>query len=180
VQAAVDLFPDDGLIALRLYGSQVTANARACSDSVLAVGFGPAKTNRALISEALSRVRARGVTPIDYALRQAAQDFPENATRTIILVSDGRESCDGDPCAAASDLAADGFVINTVGFQVDRVGQAQLKCIAAASGGTYFDVPVASELAVKLRDALGECLIAGAGDGRGVTMRANAPDHDAS
>jgi Ca-activated chloride channel family protein len=163
VQAALDIFPDDARIALRLYGSQAGAGVRNCEDSVLVVGFAPAATNRIEITEAMSRVRARGLTPIEYALEEAAGDFPEDATRTIILVSDGRESCGGDPCAAAAKLATQGFVINTVGFQVDRVGQSQLMCIAKASGGQYFDVPVAVGLADKLREALSNCVVAGIG-----------------
>jgi Ca-activated chloride channel family protein len=163
VQEAIDIFPDDAGIALRLYGAQAGAGVRNCEDSVLAVSFAPAATNRIKITEALSRVRARGLTPIQYALDEAEGDFPEDAMRTIILVSDGRESCGGDPCATAARLATRGFVINTVGFQVDRVGRSQLMCIAKASGGQYFDVPVAVGLADKLREALGNCVVADTG-----------------
>ncbi len=160
VKAALDVFPDDGMIALRLYGSTSSVNLRNCTDSVLAVGFAPAAENRSAITDALSRARARGLTPIDFALREAVRDFPAHASRTIILVSDGRESCSGDTCVAAAELAEQGFVINTIGFQVDRLGQAQLQCIAKASRGQYFNVAIAEDLVTRLRDALEVCLVA--------------------
>jgi Ca-activated chloride channel family protein len=161
IQAAIDLFPSDGLLGLRLYGSQAPVDREVCTDTVLAVPLAPAAENRNAITTALASARARGKTPIAYALEQAAADFPEHATRTIILVSDGRESCQGDPCATAAQLAKRGFVINTVGFQVDRPGRSQLQCIAAATGGQYFNAPVAIQLTNRLLDALGVCTIAG-------------------
>jgi Ca-activated chloride channel family protein len=157
IQAALDLFPDDGLVGLRLYGSQAPVSRELCTDTVLAVPLAPATENRKAITSALTNARARGKTPIAYALEQAAADFPEHATRTIILVSDGRQ---GDPCATAVQLAKRGFVINTVGFQVDRPGRSQLQCIAAATGGQYFNAPVALQLTNRLLDALGVCTIA--------------------
>jgi Ca-activated chloride channel family protein len=161
VQAALDLFPDDGQIALRFYGSQAPVNAGLCDDTVLAVPFAPAAQNRAAVSKALTLARARGKTPIAYTLEQAARDFPENTTRTIILVSDGRESCGGDPCATAAALAKQGFVINTVGFQADRPGRFELQCIANTTGGQYFNAPVALQLTNKVLEALGVCVVAG-------------------
>jgi Ca-activated chloride channel family protein len=161
VSAVVDLFPDDGFIALRFYGSQTSAARMDCGDSVLAVPFAPAFTNRAPIKSALADAHARGLTPIAYSLAQAVSDFPtDRLDKTIILVSDGGESCNGDPCAAAAKLHAQGFVINTVGFMIAGLARAQLRCIASASGGQYFDVPVAVTLSDSLRQAFGQCPVA--------------------
>ncbi len=163
IQAALELFPDDGQIGLRLYGSQNVVQRGVCTDSILAVPFAPAAKNRTMITAALAAARARGKTPIGYALEQAASDFPKDATRTIILVSDGRESCSGEPCAVAARLAGEGFVINTVGFQVDRTGRNQLECIASVTGGQYFNAPAAVQLTNQLLQALGVCAVAGNG-----------------
>jgi Ca-activated chloride channel family protein len=160
VKAALDLFPDDGLIALRFYGSESYASRRICNDSVLAVPFGPTAGNREPIKLALAGARARGRTPIAFALERAAADFPEGASRTIVLVSDGRENCDGDPCGTASALAAQGFVINTVGFQADRSGRIQLQCIAEVTGGKFFNAPAALQLTDQLLQALAVCTVA--------------------
>ena len=159
--ATIDLFPDDGYLALRLYGSELSVGRMDCEDTRLAVPFTIAGIARASIKSALANTHARGLTPIAYSLIQAAADFT-NATfeRTIVLVSDGGESCNGDACATAALLHTQGFVINTVGFMTSGVPRAQLRCIAAASGGQYFDVPVATVLADQLSRALGECPVA--------------------
>jgi len=161
VSGVVDLFPDDGFLALRFYGSQTPAVRMDCGDSVLAVPFAPAVANRTPIKLAMAQAHARGVTPIAFSLAQAAHDFPSDALqRTIILVSDGGESCDGDPCATAALLHTQGFVINAVGFMIAGIARAQLRCIAAASGGKYFDVPVAVSLSESLGQAFGQCPVA--------------------
>jgi Ca-activated chloride channel homolog len=86
--------------------------------------------NRALIVAALASTRPQGITPIAYALGEAASDFAAGAAgRTIILMSDGGETCGGNVCVAAGELARSGIVINTVAIQADNNGQRQLQCI---------------------------------------------------
>jgi Ca-activated chloride channel family protein len=161
IDQTVDLFPPDARIALRLYGSAAQAVRMDCRDSVLMVPFAPAAKNGALIKLALADAHARGVTPIAYALEQAAGDFRDDSIgRTIVLVSDGGEDCNGDPCATAAALHDQGLVINTIGLGVDVRGGRQLQCIAKASGGQYYAVPVAAQLQDKLIQALGICPVA--------------------
>ena len=76
------------------------------------------------------------------------------------MISDGAESCGGEPCAVAVALADEGFVINTIGLGTDVRDQLQLRCVAMATGGEYFHVPVAAELQEKLAEALGVCPVA--------------------
>jgi hypothetical protein len=73
----------------------------------------------------------------------------------IVLISDGKETCEGDPCAAARALAQGQakVVIHTVGFGVDSAARGQLECIAHASGGRYFDASGAAELSTALAEA---------------------------
>jgi Ca-activated chloride channel family protein len=161
VYATLDLMPDYARVALRLYGSESQAARSDCKDSVLKVPFAPAFGNRTAIKLALAASHARGLTPIAYALLQASGDFGESAAdRTIVLVSDGGETCGGDPCAVAALLAGQGFVINTVALQPDIQGRRQLQCIAKATGGEYFAVPTAAQLQDKVMQALGICPIA--------------------
>jgi Ca-activated chloride channel homolog len=127
----------------------------------LKVPFAPASINRSAIKLALADTHARGVTPIAFALQQASEDFPAQASeRVIVLLSDGGEDCNGDPCATAAQLHALGFVINTVGLLTDVQGSRQLQCIARVGGGQYFGVPTAVQLTDKLMQALGICPIA--------------------
>ena len=162
VVAVVDLFPPDGQLALRFYGSQSQTIREDCTDTTLAVPFAPAAVNRDAILQALSDAHARGLTPIAYALHQAVTDFPDDddLDKVIIVVSDGIESCYGDPCGAATELGLMGFMVHTVGFVVSREARAQLQCVANVTGGTYFDVPVAVQLPDTLKEAFSACPIA--------------------
>jgi hypothetical protein len=103
----------------------------------------------------LDKAVPRGQTPIAYSLQQAAQDFgaPSDEERAMILVSDGIETCGGDPLAAVRDLAAKGFKVkvHTIGFDVDAAARAQLEAISTATGGEYVDARSASALADTLR-----------------------------
>jgi hypothetical protein len=122
------------------------------------VPFGPASASTAAIVAAVDGARAQGYTPIAYSLGQAANDFASGAKeRVIVLVSDGKETCWGDPVLAARALAAKGITIHTVGFVVDSAARGQLQAIARATGGTYFDAPVGPELPDMLRNALSAC-----------------------
>ena len=162
VAGMVELFPEDGYLALRFYGSRSDRMAQDCADTTLAVPFAPAFENRDDILLALTVTETNGLTPIARALEAAVRDFPRDNTteKLIIVVSDGIESCNGDPCETAADLADLGFVVHTVGFVVNRATATQLRCIANATGGTYFDVPVAVELSDTLKEAFSACPIA--------------------
>src|SRR5688500_14745028 len=85
-------------LALRVYGHRYSRQANNCNDSHLEVAFGINNHNN-IISE-INDITPRGVTPITYSLLQAANDFPANAgyRNIVILITDGVESCGGDPC----------------------------------------------------------------------------------
>ena len=107
----------------------------------------PGERGRRRHHDAVDAAKAQGYTPIAYSLGQAANDFPADAKeRVIVLVSDGKETCQGDPVVAAKALAAKGITVHTVGFIVDTAARGQLQAIAQATGGTYFDAPVGPEL----------------------------------
>jgi Ca-activated chloride channel family protein len=166
----IDRFPPTGYLALRFYGSEHVVTRNHCEDSLLAVPFAPAQENVEPLKLALAQAHARGVTPLAYALEQAGTDFPGNAVeKLIVIVSDGLESCGGNPCAAAAALGRQGFVINTIGFLADRDARRQLQCVADATGGQYFHVPVNIGLQEKLDEAFAGCPIAAAPTERPVT-----------
>ena len=118
----------------------------------------PASAAGGAITASVDGAKAQGYTPIAYSLGQAANDFPADAKeRVIVLVSDGKETCQGDPVVAAKALAAKGITVHTVGFIVDTAARGQLQAIARATGGTYFDAPVGPELPDTLKSALNAC-----------------------
>ncbi len=95
----------------------------------------------AVIGSRLGSLVPRGKTPITDALQLAADTLTgREDDRTIVLVSDGIETCKGDPCALAEALHASdaGLKIHVVGYGVDAQAQAQLQCVANKGGGAYF------------------------------------------
>lgn len=149
--------PADLVVALRAYGHASPKEQHDCKDTALLVPFGPASGQRAAVTAQAKALTPRGWTPITWVLQTAAADFPAAASeRVIVLVSDGKETCDGDPCALARALAAGRppVVIHTIGFAVDDAARLQLACIAAATGGRTFDAATADQLAAVLATAV--------------------------
>ena len=147
IKGVAGFIPAQAQLSLRMYGAQSAASQKNCQDTHLAVPFGPASASGGAITTTVDGAKAQGYTPIAYSLGQAANDFPADAKeRVIVLVSDGKETCQGDPVVAAKALAAKGITVHTVGFIVDTAARGQLQAIARATGGTYFDAPVGPEL----------------------------------
>ena len=141
-------YPQDLDLALRAYGSTSPSENNDCSDSALLVPF--ADYNREPIRAAIAGLRPAGQTLIAFALDQAARDFGALASdRAVVLVTDGIESCGGDPARAARDLAAQGIMVHVIGFGLGNAADEDtwsLQAIANASGGRYVTAGSAEEL----------------------------------
>jgi hypothetical protein len=112
--------------------------------------------NRATLQAQIQSIETGGKTPIAYTLEQAKGDFADvPGMKLILLVSDGMETCDGDPVASALALIETGYKlqINVVGFDIGEVQGAreQLMEIARATGGIYYDAQSREELRMALR-----------------------------
>jgi len=156
VKILVQEIAPETILAFRAYGHQSHRDKKDCRDTELLVDFSPVSKNRDQIIAKVGELKAQGYTPITYVLGLAAKDFlaNENEEHIIVLVSDGKETCEGDPCATAMALFKSGIsklIIHTVGFGVDAATRSQLECIARVSGGRYFSAESTSELV----DALG-------------------------
>lgn len=90
--------------AVRAFGYQFAREQRNCNDSKLLVGF--SKNNAERIKNALSKIRPQGMTPIAYSLQQSVSDFSgmTNSLNSIIIITDGNENCDGNPCEVSQTL----------------------------------------------------------------------------
>lgn len=141
-------FPEDLDLALRAYGSTSPSDANDCADSTLLVPFG--EDNREPIRRAIAGLRPLGQTPIAYALNQAARDFGTlQDDRALVLVTDGIESCGGDPVQAARELREQGIIVHLIGFGLGNAADedaASLQAVANASGGRYVTAGSAEEL----------------------------------
>lgn len=158
VKGVAGFIPAQAQLSLRLYGAQSAASRKNCEDTHVGVPFGPAGASGAAIAVTIDGTKAQGFTPIAYSLEQAANDFPADAKeRVIVLVSDGKETCRGDPVVAARALAAKKITVHTIGFVVDTAARGQLQAIARTTGGTYFDAPVGPELPDTFKKALNAC-----------------------
>lgn len=145
---------EDLAIGVRVYGHQFDKSVKNCQDSKLEIPFG--KADPAKVRDLISRIKAQGQTPIAYSLNETAKDFPTRADikKLNILITDGLESCDGDPCAAAKAIAAKGVDVkmHVVGFDLKTGELEKLKCLVDPSGGLLLGAKNASEL----KDALGQ------------------------
>ncbi|MDJ0852733.1 MAG: VWA domain-containing protein [Myxococcota bacterium] len=150
---ALHWMPPDLDVALRAYGHQHRHQQKNCQDSELLVPFQAG--NRILIERAVAGFKPRGQTPLAYSLEQVARDFAGvEGERAVVLVTDGIESCGGDPVAAARALQKRGPVpVHVIGFGLGKTEDedaASLRAIAEASGGRFVTAGSAEEL----RDAL--------------------------
>lgn len=149
--------PADVRVGLRVYGHQSSPDRKNCEDSELVAGFASVGEAKVAIIAKVAEIRARGYTPITRSLQLAAQDIGSEpgAERTVVLVSDGQETCKADPCAAAKALAAADakLVIHTIGLGVNDAARRQLQCIASVAGGAYFDARSQAELAATFAKA---------------------------
>jgi Ca-activated chloride channel family protein len=131
-------------LGLTVYGHRTKGD---CNDIETVIPIGP--VNRQRMIDTVMGIMPKGRTPIARSLRRVADTLRGNEDpTTIILISDGRESCDADPCATARQLKAEGinFVAHVVGFNVDARTDRQLACIAHATGGEYFSAKNAAAL----------------------------------
>jgi Ca-activated chloride channel family protein len=154
-KAAVHTFvaaaPAEARVGLTVYGtgtgSSDAEKAAGCRD--IKVLRSPTTLDRAALDTAVDSIKASGYTPIGASLRAAAAALPKSGPRSIVLVSDGEDTCaPPDPCQVAADLHRQGIdlVVHTVGFGVDDASRKQLTCVAQATGGTYTDAPDAAAL----------------------------------
>jgi Mg-chelatase subunit ChlD len=148
--------PTDIDLALRAYGSNSDSDTNNCADSSLLVPF--AELNRDSIRRSIAGLRPTGQTPIAYALNQAGLDFGTlGSDRAIVLVSDGIESCGGDPVEAAHALREQGIIVHLIGFGLGNAADedaASLQAVASASGGRYVTASSAEELKAALAETV--------------------------
>ena len=126
-------------LALRVYGHQspvISREQRDCEDTKLEVPF--SKNNVSKIKDKLYEITPKGTTPIAYTLEKAAGDFPNcsSCRNVIILITDGIEECDGDPCAVSWALQQKGITLKpfVIGMGLSLDIKKTFECV-----GNYFD-----------------------------------------
>ena len=140
---------------LRVYGHQSPVPPQDCSDTKLEVPFGP--RNASSIRQKLNEIHPKGTTPIARSLAQAPEDFPPCGTcrNIIVLITDGIEACDGDPCKVSLDLQKKGIILRpfVIGIGSDPGFKETFDCI-----GEYFDTPTQEEYREALKEVVTQAL----------------------
>lgn len=123
-------------MALRVYGHQKPVPPQDCSDSKLEVPFD--KGNAPKIRQKLRFIEPMGTTPMAGSLALSVNDFGSrtDCRNIIILITDGIEACDGDPCAVSRELQAKGIALRPfiIGIGLDEDFKKSFDCI-----GKYYN-----------------------------------------
>lgn len=118
-------------MALRVYGHQSPVPPQDCSDTKLEVPFSPNSAFR--IRQKLKFITPKGTTPIASSLEKSVNDFPEcaNCRNIIVLITDGIEACDGDPCEVSTELQTKGIVLKpfVIGIGLDPGFRETFDCV---------------------------------------------------
>ncbi|MDX8527836.1 VWA domain-containing protein [Mesorhizobium sp. MSK_1335] len=127
--------PTDDEIGFMAYGHRTKGS---CDDIELIVP--PQAGSASAISSAADSMKFLGKTPLTSAVKQAAEALKYTEDKaTVVLITDGLETCGGDPCALGKELKASGvdFTADVVGFGLTADEGKQIACLAENTGGKY-------------------------------------------
>jgi len=123
-------------MALRVYGHQKPVPPQDCNDTKLEVPF--SANNASKIKQKLRSIKPKGTTPIAHSLELSATDFPtcSDCRNIVILITDGIEACDGDPCAVSLALQKKGIILKpfVIGIGLENDFNKTFDCV-----GRYFN-----------------------------------------
>ena len=118
-------------MALRVYGHQSPVPPQDCNDTKLEVPFDV--NNAFKIRQKLKFLNPKGTTPIAHSLELAANDFTpcDDCRNIIILITDGIEACEGDPCAVSRQLQMAGIIVKPfiIGIGMDPEFKKTFDCV---------------------------------------------------
>jgi len=149
-----DVLPDSVAFALRVFGHKEADSCRSDLE------IHPDSLNRAAAVAKVASIDAMNLarTPIAESLRLIAADVAgRSGPLLVILVTDGEETCDGDPAAVIRELAGSGtdVRVNIVGFAIDELMLKETFAEWAGLGnGKYFNASDGAELAASLRESV--------------------------
>jgi Ca-activated chloride channel family protein len=146
--------PDNARVGLTAYGHRSKGDCRDVEEL-----FPLAPIEKDKLAAAIDSLNPKGKTPIHLSVKMTAEKLRDREdAATVILVSDGKETCGGDPCALVEELRESGvkFVMHVIGFDVTAEEGEQLTCMAEAGGGRYFNAATADELKTAAREVVKE------------------------
>ncbi|MDD3756618.1 MAG: VWA domain-containing protein [Advenella sp.] len=148
----LETVPDTMELGLMAYGHREKGS---CTDIEMLVT--PGKNNKTAVLQAVQNMSFLGKTPLSAAVQQAADALRYTEDKaTVILITDGEETCQADPCALGAELKQSGvdFTAHVVGFGLSRQQGEQVACLAHNTGGQYFAANDAVNLSKAMNAAL--------------------------
>jgi von Willebrand factor type A domain-containing protein len=153
LQDVVATLPEDLNVGLRVYGHRYSAKSgQTCQDTELLVPIG--KLDRDRLVKATSQLKPRGETPLVYSVLKTVGDLKAAGGGSVILITDGEESCKGSPQSAARQIKASGVkvTLNIVGFTLTgKQVETELGSFAASTGGQYYGAQDGQQLSRAIR-----------------------------
>ncbi len=152
LDAVLDQLPAERELGFMAYGHRQKG---VCSDIELLVPAEAGSADR--IRAAAAELNPKGKTPLTEAVRQAAEALRYTEDKaTVVLITDGLETCDADPCALGRTLEESGvdFTAHVVGFGLKEGEGAQIACLAEETGGRYIDAANATQLTEALTETV--------------------------
>ncbi len=145
----MEKLPNDVRAGLMVYGHNRKAD---CKDIEV---IAPVGTDRSVFIQKLGKINPKGKTPLTESVRLAAAQFQQHeGSASVVVVSDGKETCEGDPCMAAREATGAGvnLRIHVIGFDVTPEEKSQLACIAEEGKGKYFSAQNSEQLVTALAE----------------------------
>jgi Mg-chelatase subunit ChlD len=156
LEQVVQKLPDNMSVGLRVFGHRYSSrDRRTNTDTELLLPLEPLDKSRLI--RAVHEIDPKGKTPLVYSILQAQHDFRAIGKGTLVVVTDGLETCGGDINSIAPALKASGLElrVNIVGFGIKELdARRQLEDIAASTGGRYLDASNPKELLASLQETL--------------------------
>ena len=147
-------------ILAKISNGVVSVSLMAYDNCQTRVMVPPSNTNIGRVQSRAMSIYPEGQTPIAKSIREAGQILGNSSKKTtVILISDGQETCGGDPCAETERLKQRSNLdlkFHAVGYAVDDKTRLQLQCIAKAGEGKYFDIQDSFSLGTAIHSILKE------------------------
>lgn len=165
MQEVIPEIASERKLGLVIYGP---GGADSCSG--VDVRFAPIENASSRILNDVNAVEPEGETPLTEAVKRAAELLQEDGDGgVVVLVTDGKETCEGAPCQLAAKLAGEGVTLHVIGFKVRGShfswettkandytdAEAPSRCLADRTGGVYVRAETLDELKAALRTTLG-------------------------
>jgi len=148
-----DIIPAQMNVGMIVYGKNRKGD---CSDIEEIILLSP--LDKTLFTTKVQNIEPEGMTPIALSIQKAVEKFDaQKDGNAIILISDGKDTCTGDPCPLVKEMKNKEikFVIHVISMGAELEDENQLACIANAGGGLYFSGKNIQELKSGLITAAG-------------------------